>query len=194
MANGVDMVLRQRGKRNLARVERWATDALEKIGAKCKAISNSKSVQDWEIFLRSIYEAVTTLTNLQRTILLLSQEFGIPRREIARVIGVDPFVVHSQYNRAVAKVVAFLDRRSLLRPLRSLDECSPVIIRKYGGRDVIDCIKSEAGIARVGDRELSEHWKSARGEMVHGAEEVQAERVGWRRCYLYSTKRILEAG
>jgi len=56
----VDMVYRQRGKRHLAKVERWSTDALERIGTKCHLISNATSMQDWEIFLRHIYEAVLT--------------------------------------------------------------------------------------------------------------------------------------
>lgn len=185
----VDMVIRQRGKRNLAKVERWATDALERIGAKCSLISNAKSASDWALFLNCIYEAVTTLTTLQRTILLLSQEFGIPRREVARIVGMDPSLVHAQYNRAVDKVVEFVKSRNLMKPLSVVgEEITPVVLRKYGGNHVPNSQKNSRAIECDAD-EINELWQSARSEIV---QTVSKKPRTWRRSYIYLTRRIVE--
>ena len=93
---------------------KWDISILEQVAASCNIATSAQTEADWKIFLESIYEAIQILTQKQRTVLLLSQEFGISFVDIGRVMGIPLSTVIGTLRAAIDRVTFTLKSRSLV--------------------------------------------------------------------------------
>ena len=197
-SNNASLQLRERSKRNV-KAEKWDVSALEMIAHKCKLICNSRTLEDWDLFLLGIYEAVKILGHLERSVLLMHQEFSIPRKEIARVIGMKHSTIDYLYKEAVEKVVAYMKNRNMLRKFENDDYVSPAIrkaIFEIEG-DLTDDAQIRQrifdGIISSQERtNRSKTWRCGRAE--ERAEVLRGDGEKWKNSYVCLPRKSVERG
>ena len=112
--------------------DKWSPEVLERIAAGCKIASNAQVVEDWNLFLSAIYDALSLLPNNQRIIFLLSQEHGLSFSDIGRTMNLPHSTVKYNMNRAVNIIVGYLEAKSLVDVC--VKEKSGVMREIFGGR------------------------------------------------------------
>jgi hypothetical protein len=96
-------------------LHKWDISILEQVAASCNIAAKAQLKSDWDIFLEAVYDAIRILSHKERTILLLSQEVGIPLIDIARILDMPRSTTLVTMQGAVDKIVFFLKSRSLTR-------------------------------------------------------------------------------
>jgi len=115
--------------------DKWSPEVLEKIAAGCHIACNAQNVDDWNLFISAIYDAIQLLPNNQRIILLLSQEHGLSFSDIGRTMNLPHSTVKYNMAQAVKVVVKYLQSRSLVDI--KIRERSPLMAAIFGSENEV---------------------------------------------------------
>lgn len=129
--------------------DKWSTQVLEQVAAACNAPSTARTTQDWNLYLEAISDALGVLTEKQRVILLLSQEFGISFVDIGRVFKMPNSTVIATLDAAIERVAAFLKARSLAS--KNLFACK-LFQKIYNGHIHVEELNHEPQNVDITDR------------------------------------------
>jgi len=116
---------------------KWDISILEQVAANCNIMASAQTEKDWELFLEAIYEGIQILSSRQRTVLLLSQEFGLSFVDIGRVLNIPLSTVIGNLKAAIERLVFILRSRSLTR--KDMFNCKALQKIYTGTIDLKEC-------------------------------------------------------